>query len=187
MALLEFRNAEYRLHEQTIVARTNIMLAEHTALAHACQDARAAATVGMMAAGIVRPTSGNVFVAAFDPRIQPVQVKRIVGYVPHEALAPDFDSFTRYVEYRAALWALPRAETVVRARALLDRLDGVHEAFAYPLVGALLSQPALLVLDRPGAVYAAQILSIAADCAVFSTHESERDAQRFADALAVYR
>lgn len=184
---MEMRDAEYRLREQHIVTPTNIVLAQREALAHPCGSARAAATLSMMAAGIVRPTSGTVFIGAFDPRIQPVQVKRMVGYVPHEALAPEFDTFTRYVEYRAALWGLPRAETIVRARALLQRLDGVHEAFAYPLVGALLSQPALLVLDRPGAVYAAQIFAIAADCAVFSTHASERDAERFAQALAVYR
>jgi hypothetical protein len=74
---------------------------------------------------------------------------------------------------------LPLAQSVVSARALLARLDGVHEAFAYPLVGALLAQPRLLVLDRPQTAYAQQILDAAGDCAIFSTHVSERDADRF--------
>jgi ABC-type uncharacterized transport system ATPase subunit len=138
-----------------------------------------------MAAGLVRPTRGSVFIGAFDPRIQPVQVKRIAGYVPHEAVPHEFSSFARYVEYRAALWGLPRAETIIRARLLLERLRGVHEAFAYPLVGALLAQPRLLVLDRPQTAYAAQIVAAAVGCALFSTHASQCDAQRFVENSAV--
>lgn len=187
MIALEFRAAEFRRQGRQIVAPTNILLANSGAVAHPCGSARGAAAAGMMAAGIVRPTAGDVFIGAFDPRIQPVQVKRMVGYVPHDAIAPDFDSFTRYVEYRAALWGLPRAEAIVRARALLERLDGVHEAFAYPLVGALLSDPALLVLDRPGVVYAAQIYRVAGNCAIFSTHETNRDAERFEAELVLHR
>lgn len=164
---------------RTLAGPLTLALGEGERLAHACGDDTAASTIALMAAGLVMPSSGSVFIAAFDPRIQPAQVKRIVGYVPHEALPHDFPSFTHYIEFRAALWGMPRAQTVVRAHALLARLDGVHEAFAYPLVGALLAQPRLLVLDRPQAVYAPQILHTAGECAIFSTHSSTRDAQRF--------
>jgi ABC-type taurine transport system ATPase subunit len=180
VALLEMRGAAYARAGRTIVPATTLTLGESERIAHACGDGESAAIIALLAAGLVKPSSGRVFVAAFDPRIQPVQVKRIVGYVPHEALQHDFPSFTRYIEFRATLWGLPRAQSVVRARALLARLDGVHEAFAYPLVGALLSAPRLLVLDRPQAAFAQQILDVAGDCAIFSTHVSERDAQRFA-------
>ncbi|HKU69111.1 MAG TPA: hypothetical protein VJP85_15170 [Candidatus Baltobacteraceae bacterium] len=180
MALLEMRAASYARGGATIVPPLALTLGEGERLSHACGSDESACAIALMAAGLVKPSSGRVFVAAFDPRIQPVQVKRIVGYVPHEALPHDFPSFARYIEFRATLWGLPRAQSVVHARALLARLDGVHEAFAYPLVGALLSQPRLLVLDRPQAAYAPQILALAHDCAIFSTHVSERDAQRFA-------
>lgn len=174
------RVASYARGGRTIVPETTIRLGENERIAHACGNSEAASIIALLAAGLVKPSSGRVFIAAFDPRIQPVQVKRIVGYVPHEALPHDFPSFTRYIEFRAKLWGLPRAQSVVRAHALLARLDGVHEAFAYPLAGALLSQPRLLVLDRPQAAYAQQILEVANECAIFSTHVSERDAQRFA-------
>lgn len=178
------RDASFARAGRTIVPPLTLTLGEGEHLAYACGDASAASTIALMAAGLVKPSSGRVFIAAFDPRIQPVQAKRIVGYVPHEALQHDFPSFTRYIEFRAALWGLPRAQSIVRARALLARLEGVHEAFAYPLAGALLAQPRLLVLDRPQAAYATQILDAAADCAIFSTHASARDAQRF-NAIAV--
>lgn len=185
MALLEIRGAAFERRGETLVKPTTILLGEGGRLAYACAGEREASILAMMAAGLVKPSSGRIYVAAFDPRIQPVQVKRIVGYVPHEAVPHHFSSLTQYVEYRAALWGLPRAQSIVRARALLERLDGVHEAFAFPLVGALLAHPRLLVLDRPQAVYAAQIYAAAGDCGIFSTHASPREAGRFTERTAV--
>jgi ABC-type taurine transport system ATPase subunit len=177
--MLELREASFARAGRTIVAPLSLALGEGERLAYSCADETCASILALMAAGLVKPTSGRVFIAAFDPRIQPVQAKRIAGFVPHEALQHEFPSFTRYIEFRAALWGLPRAQAVVRANALLAHLDGVHEAFAYPLVGALLAQPRLLVLDRPQTAYAQQILDAAGECAIFSTHTSPRDAQRF--------
>lgn len=148
-------------------------------MAHASENDVAAYVTAFMASGLVAPTRGRLFIGAFDPRIQPVQVKRITGFVPHVALAPEFGSFVKYVEYRAALWGLPRAESIVRARAILSKLEGVHEQFAFPLAGALLAGPRLLVLDRPQTAYAAQIALAAGSCAIFSTHANARDAERF--------
>ncbi|HLI96432.1 MAG TPA: hypothetical protein VKT72_10140 [Candidatus Baltobacteraceae bacterium] len=179
MALLEMREAAYARGARAITTPVTLTLGEGERLAYTCDSETQAQIVALMAAGLARPASGSVFIAAFDPCIQPVQVKRIVGYVPHEAVPHDFPSFTRYVEFRAALWGLPRAESIVRARALLARLDGVHEAFAYPLAGALIAQPRLLVLDRPQAAYAQQILEASGSCAIFSTHTSEREARAF--------
>lgn len=179
------RDAAFESRGETIVGPKTLLLGEGERFAYACESDRAAAALAMMAAGIVKPSRGRLFIAAFDPRIQPVHVKRIVGYVPHEAVAHEFPSFSKYIEYRAALWGLRRAQAVVQARVLLERLEGVHEAFAYPLVGALIAQPQLLVLDRPQAAYAPQIAAAACECAIFSTHASQRDAQRFLEGSAV--
>lgn len=173
------REAAFSRGAQTYAPAVTLTLGEGERLAHICEDARVAATIALMAAGLVKPSAGRVYVAAFDPRIQPVQVKRIVGYVPHEAVPHDFPSFTKYIEFRAALWGLPRSQSIVRGRALLAQLDGVHEAFAFPLVGALLSHPRLLVLDRPQPAYAEHIFRVAHGCAIFSTHLAQRDAERF--------
>jgi ABC-type Na+ transport system ATPase subunit NatA len=183
--LLEMRAASFRREGEEIVSAQNVELEEDGQLAHPCEGNRAAAIVAMMAAGLLRASNGSVFVGAFDPRIQPVHVKRIAGYVPHDALPNEFPSFEQYIEYRAALWQLPQAESVVRARHILSGLDGIHESFAYPLAGALIARPRLLVLDRPQAAYGAQIVGVAQTCAIFSTHGSENDAARFSDACMV--
>jgi len=148
-------------------------------------SAREASLVALMAAGLVKATSGQIFVDEFDPRVQPAHVKRLVGYVPHELVGQEFENFARYVDYRATLWGVPRDRAAARAYAMLERLDGVHEAFAYPLVGALIASQKLLVLDRPQGAYAAQILEVAgADVAVFSTHVSAREARLFDERAA---
>ncbi len=179
MAILDMREAAFETRAHRFLPPTTLKVEEAERLAYACATERGASVLAMMAAGIVRASAGNVFIGAFDPRIQPAQVKRIAAYVPHEAVPHEFTSFARYVEYRAALWGLSRAQSAVQARILLEQLAGVHEAFAYPLIGALLGHPRLLVLDRPQTAYAAQIHVAAGDCAVFSTHTSQRDAQRF--------
>jgi ABC-type Na+ transport system ATPase subunit NatA len=183
--LLEMRGASFRRRGEELIAPQNVELDEGGRLAHPCAGNRAAAIVAMMAAGLVRASGGAVYVGAFDPRIQPVHVKKLAGYVPHDALPYEFPTFEQYIEYRAALWQLPQAESVVRARHILSGLDGIHESFAYPLAGALIAQPRLLVLDRPQAVYGPQILDVAKSCAIFSTHGSENEAARFSDACAV--
>jgi len=177
--------ASFRRGGEELVSAQNVELEEGPRLAHFCASNRAAAIVAMMAAGLVRASGGAVYVGAFDPRIQPVHVKQLAGYVPHDALINEFPSFEQYIEYRASLWHLPPAESVVRARRFLEGLDGIHESFAYPLAGALIAQPRLLVLDRPQAVYGPQIVDVAKACAIFSTHGSENEAARFRDACAV--
>ncbi|MGZ3497938.1 MAG: hypothetical protein ACXWNK_14555 [Vulcanimicrobiaceae bacterium] len=179
MSVLEMRDATFVRGGDCIVAPLSVILDERERVARRLATAREAATVALMAAGIVKATAGRVFIGEFDPRIQPVQVKRVVGYVPHEAVHHEFASFSEYIGYRAALWGLPRNAAIVHANELLEELEGVHEAFAYPLVGALIARPSLLVLDRPQSVYAPQIIAVAGEAAIFSTHVSERETARF--------
>lgn len=140
---------------------------------------RQAAVAARLAAGIVKAGRGSVSIDAFDPRVQPVHCKRVAAFVPHDPLPLGEFDFEGYIAYRAALWSIDPMRAIAHAQLLLERLDGVHEAFAYPLAGALIANPKLLVLDRPAAVYAVQILAAAGPRAIFSTHLHERDAEAF--------
>jgi hypothetical protein len=143
------------------------------------EDPRDASIVAMLAAGIVKANAGSVSIDEFDPRVQPVHCKRAVAFVPHDPLPLDVPGFESYIRYRADLWGIDPARAWAHAKLLLERLDGVHEAFAYPLAGALIVAPKLLVLDRPQPAYAERILAAAGPRAVFSTHTSDAAAQRF--------
>ncbi len=56
----------------------------------------------------------------------------------------------------------------------------MHEAFAFPLIGALIAQPQLVVLDRPQAAYAQRILAVVQGRALLSTHVQAESASAFA-------
>ncbi len=46
----------------------------------------------------------------------------------------------------------------------------MHEALAYPLIGAFVAAPQLLVMDRPPPVYARQIFAVTSGTALLTTH-----------------
>lgn len=142
-------------------------------------SAQEATIVALMAAGVVKASTGSVLIGDYDPRVQSVHCKRIAGFVPHEPLQLDDADFPRYVAYRAALWGIDARTAQSHARALRRRLNGMHEAFAYPLIGALIGMPRLLVLDRPQAVYARHILDVVEDRALVSTHTQSSSAAAF--------
>ncbi len=132
-----------------------------------------------MAAGIAKATTGSLFIGDYDPRVQSVHCKRLAGFVPHEPLELDEGDFPRYIAYRAALWNLEPTAAQAYARLLHERLEGMHEAFSYPLVGALVAKPRLIVLDRPQPAYAEQILRAVEGCALLSTHAHLANAAAF--------
>ena len=113
-----------------------------------CESILAAGIAARLAAGIMRCTQGQVFVADFDPKIQPVQVKRLVGFLPcdrpRNPFCPD-----DYFAYRAALWDLDTAAALKKGRTLLAMLDDLQQSEAALLAGIFLHDPPLVVLERP--------------------------------------
>lgn len=147
-------------------------------------SAREAAIVAAMAAAIVKASSGCVLIGDYDPHVQSVACKRIAALVPYEPFALTEREFARYIEYRAKLWKLEPGSARAYAAELRRKLARMHQALAYPLIGALIGMPKLLVLDRPQPVYAEQILAAAGGCAVFSTHDDAAQARAFAPKAA---
>jgi ABC-type multidrug transport system ATPase subunit len=119
-----------------------------------------AAIAARMAAGIVKPTSGTLLVWEFDPRIQPVQAKRLAGFVPQDGdygdrLTVMKNSATSArrkatIELHAALFEIPSGEAHRRVSAVLEQL-GRSDSVAFAVALALIRPVALLVLDRPPA------------------------------------
>jgi hypothetical protein len=179
MPLLRMRDATFT-RETVSVGPLTLDLERGERSALQCESPKEASIVALLATGIVKATTGCVLINDYDPRVQSVHCKKAAALVPHEPLALGETEFARYVAYRAALWNVEPSRAQAHARLLRARLAGMHEAFAYPLIGALIGMPQLVVLDRPQPVYARLIFDVLAGRALLSTHADAAAARAFA-------
>lgn len=186
MPLLRMRNATFATGNGPVGPVTlDVSSGEQAALTFA--TAHEAAIVALLATGIAKASSGSVLIDDYDPRVQSVHCKRVASLVPHEPFTIGEADFMRYVAYRAALWNVEPRRALSHAVFLRERLAGMHDAFAYPLIGALILSPKLIVLDRPQVAYAEQVLAVTQATALLSTHTSVAAAQIFSTELRVMR
>jgi hypothetical protein len=123
----------------------------------------AASIAARMAAGIVKATCGTLFIGDFDPRIQPVQAKRLAGFVPRGGRFGGNGRLTWFslsragaapndrrevVELHAALHEVPSQEALSRVRSVLGLLARDDDV-AFALALALIRPISLLVVDQP--------------------------------------
>jgi ABC-type Na+ transport system ATPase subunit NatA len=184
MTILRMREAGFHARGAP-VGPVSVDVAPGERVARVFASGRDAAVIALMAAGIVKAGSGSVLIGEYDPRVQSAHCKRIAAYVPHAPSRVAESEFERYVAYRAALWNVDSLRAVAHAKLLMERLAGMHEAFAYSIAGALIASPSVLVLDRPQPEYARQILAAAGPRAIFSTHVTATAANAFSEAAAL--
>jgi len=114
-----------------------------------------------MLTGFLRPTSGTILVKEYTIDEHPVEIKKLLGYLPeaaplyHDMLVYD------YLNYVANMRELERDRKLPRIRQLAD-LCGLNEVMHKPigelskgykqrvgLAHAMMSDPEILVLDEP--------------------------------------
>jgi ABC-2 type transport system ATP-binding protein len=162
-------------------------------------------TIKMMT-GLLRPTSGNAVIGGYDIQAEPLQAKRVIGYVPDTPFLYEKLTGHEFVHFMADLYHVP-LEGRDRRIADLFRLFGLQEKAGeliqnysrgmrqkIALAGALIHRPRVVFLDEPtvgldpkGARLLKEILRRLCDdgAAVFvSTHILEV-AERMCDRFAI--
>jgi ABC-2 type transport system ATP-binding protein len=114
-----------------------------------------------MVTGLLAPDAGSIEVLGIDLARDPAGAKRGMAYLPDDPLLYGKLRPGEYLELVAGLWGIRAADAEPRARSLLDWLDltkhahemtegfsrGMKQKLA--LAGALIHEPALLILDEP--------------------------------------
>jgi ABC-2 type transport system ATP-binding protein len=117
-------------------------------------------TTMKMILGILKPDTGMIKVEGIDVALDPIGVKRIVGYVPETPAIYDFLTGVEYLDFISDMYSIPTAERKERIGQFLDGLQlrghenelisgysqGMKQKIA--IISALLHRPKVLVLDE---------------------------------------
>jgi len=111
--------------------------------------------------GLLRPTSGDAFVAGHSLTREPAQARAALGFVPDTPYLYDKLTAREFLAFSAALHGVEPDVAERRGRALLALLelegaaDGLVEGYSHgmrqktALAGALIHDPQVLFLDEP--------------------------------------
>jgi ABC-2 type transport system ATP-binding protein len=114
-----------------------------------------------MIVGLLRPTSGTVFVAGHDVQRDPLAVKRSVGYLGQTPLVYERLTGREFLRFVAGLHGLDEEAIGTRTECLLELMglaakgDQLIESYSggmrhkIGLCGSLIHEPPVLVLDEP--------------------------------------
>ncbi len=117
-------------------------------------------------AGLLRPTSGNVFVSngqgkEFNILQEPEKAKAVTGYIPDSPYLYEKLTGYEYVHFVGGLYSIPTAEIdrhIEEYFSMFDLLDSAHnliESYSHGMrqkvvmTGAMVHDPSVLIVDEP--------------------------------------
>src|SRR5256885_8774992 len=103
--------------------------------------------------GLTKPSYGSIQVLGYDVRTNPMEIKKIVGYVPESPRLYEFLTATEYLDFIADVRGIPYEQKKERIARFVDALDlegkqgdmissysqGMKQKVA--IIGALLHRP----------------------------------------------
>ncbi len=114
-----------------------------------------------MLTGILRPDGGEIAIGGVDMQKDPIQAKQMIGYVPDGGQVYERLTGMEYLSFMADMYGVPSDARRERIGRYLEMFELTHAAGdlvrsysrgmrqKITLIGALIHQPALWVLDEP--------------------------------------
>lgn len=159
--VIEARGLTKRYGDLTAVSGLDLRVYEGEVFGLLGPNGAGKTTTILMLLGLTEPTEGQARVAGYDPSRQPLEVKRVTGYLPDNVGFYDDMTGRQNLAYTAALNALEPREAERRIDALLERV-GLAEAAdrrvgtysrgmrqRLGLADVLLKEPKVVILDEP--------------------------------------
>jgi ABC-2 type transport system ATP-binding protein len=160
-AVVETQNLTKRYHDKLAVNALNLTVQEGEIFGFLGPNGAGKTTTILMALGLTEPTSGRVSVCGFDPTIEPLEVKRRVGYLPENPGFYEDMSAAENLLYMARLNRIPDDEARRRTSEVLDQVglseDGRRLVREFSrgmkqrlgIAEVLVKKPKAVILDEP--------------------------------------
>ena len=117
-------------------------------------------TTMKMIMGIVKPDNGSISVNGVDVLRQPVEAKRLMGYVPEQPYLYDYLTASEYLDFVGTAYNIDikarreRVEEMLNALQMKEHVNEVMSGFSQgmkqkiALTAALLHRPRILIMDE---------------------------------------
>jgi ABC-2 type transport system ATP-binding protein len=118
-------------------------------------------TTILMMLGLTEPTEGTATICGINPAVDPISVKKLVGYLPEDVGFYDNRTGLENLVYTAQLNRIPEKDALKAAYELLERVGLKDEADKKTgkyskgmrqrlgLADVLIKQPQIIILDEP--------------------------------------
>ncbi len=118
-------------------------------------------TTMRMLLGLLKPSSGTARIWGYDIQKDSIEAKRLIGFVPEEAILPESLTGWEYINYVSDIWRIPRGperdgevDELLELLDIKDASDDLIETYSkgmsrkISLVAALIHKPRVLILDE---------------------------------------
>ena len=120
---VELRNVTKRYNELVAVNNLSLSIGTGEIFGLLGPNGSGKSTTLKMLVGLVQPNAGDVNVLGLDVVKQPVEVKRLVGYVPESANIYEFLTGIEYLDFIADIYCVPPEEKKQRITEYLKALQ----------------------------------------------------------------
>ncbi len=159
--MLEARHLVKRFHGHAVVDHVSFAVHRGEVVGYLGPNGSGKTTTTRMLTGLLEPTSGAVLFDGLETRLDPLEFRRRLGYVPEEPYLYPFLSGREYLELVGRLRELAPSSMDRKIGALLE-LFGLSDAGEQGIasyskgmkqkilvIAALLHDPDVLILDEP--------------------------------------
>lgn len=158
---VELKNVTKRYNEIVAVTNLNLNIQQGEIFGLLGPNGSGKSTTLKMLMGLVQQTEGDVNVLGINVQQNPVEVKRLVGYVPESPNIYEFLTGIEYLDFIGDIYGMPADEKQQRITEYLKALqlegregdminsysDGMKKKIT--LISAFIHKPKLLILDEP--------------------------------------
>jgi ABC-2 type transport system ATP-binding protein len=158
---IETRDLTKRYDHTTVVDHLSFQVRENEVFGLLGPNGAGKTTTILSLLGLTEPDSGTVSVLGFDPRREPLKIKKITGYLPESVGFYEDLTATENLAFIADLNHLDRAETTRRINRVLEMVglipqkDTEVKKFSrgmkqrLGIADVLIKEPRLIILDEP--------------------------------------